>query len=289
MFSLEELFCSVDDFCSDFEPGWKEQLLTQGKCRLRNRRLSLSEIMTREIAFHLSAYKTFKTFYLEIVSSYWREAFPKLVSYHRFVEWQPSTLIPLMAYLRSRLGTSTGIGFIDSTSIKVCHNRRIKQHRVFKAIAKRGKTSVDWFYGFKLHLAINHKGELLNVALTTGNIDDRKPVKELLQGQFGQFFGDKGYISAPLARDLRASNVVLVTKFKKNMNNRLMTMLDKQLLRKRAIIESVIEQLKHISQIEHSRHRSPTNFVVNLLAGLIAYCHRDKKPSIAVDDLILCA
>lgn len=245
--------------------------------------------MTIEIAFHFSAHKTFKAFYLEIVSLYWREALTNLVSYNRFVEWQPSTLIPLMAYLRSRLGASTGIGFIDSTSIKVCHNRRIKQHRVFKAIAKRGKTSVDWFYGFKLHLAINHRGELLNVALTTGNIDDRKPVKELLKEQFGQFFGDKGYISAPLARALRDSNVILVTKFKKNMNNRLMTMLDKQLLRKRAIIESVIEQLKHISQIEHSRHRSPTNFVVNLLSGLIAYCHRDKKPSIAVDDFIFSA
>lgn len=109
--------------------------MTQGKRRFRDRRLSLSEIMTIEIAFHLSAYKTFKTFYLEIVSSYWREAFPNLVSYNRFVEWQPSTLIPLMAYLRSRLGASTGIGFIDSTSLKVCHNRRIKQHRVFQAIA----------------------------------------------------------------------------------------------------------------------------------------------------------
>lgn len=289
MFSLEELFCSVDDFCARFEPDWKKQLLAQGKCRFRSRRLSLSEIMTIEIAFHLSGYKNFKTFYSELVSLYWQKAFPNLVSYNRFIEWLPSTLIPLMAYLRSRLGVNTGIGFIDSTSIKVCHNRRIKQHRVFKAIAKRGKTSVDWFYGFKLHLAINHRGELLNVALTTGNIDDRKPVPELLKGQQGQFFGDKGYISAALARDLRNSNVILVTKFKKKMKNKLMTMLDKQLLRKRAIIESVIEQLKHISQIEHSRHRSPTNFVVNLLAGLIAYCHHDKKPSIAIDDSILSA
>ena len=152
MFSLEELFCSVDDFCARFEPGWKQQLIGQGKSRCRSRRLSLSEIMTIEIAFHASGYKNFQTFYLELVSLYWQEAFPDLVSYNRFIEWQPSTLIPLMAYLRSRLGTSR-IGFIDSTSIKVCHNRRIKQHRVFKAIAKRGKTSVDWFYGFKLHLA----------------------------------------------------------------------------------------------------------------------------------------
>lgn len=154
---------------------------------------------------------------------------------------------------------------------------------------------VDWFYGFKLHLAINHRGErtcphlLLNIALTTGNVDDRKPVCELLKEQHGQFFGDKGYISAALAQDLRQFNVILVTKFKKKMKNKLMTMLDKQLLRKRAIVESVIEQLKHISQIEHSRHRSPTNFVVNLLAGLIAYCHRPKKPSIAIDDNVLSA
>lgn len=287
MFSLEELFCSVDDFCILFEPGWKQQLLSKGKCRFRDRRLSLSEIMTIEVAFHLSGYRNFKTFYLELVSCYWKEAFPDLVSYNRFVEWLPSTLIPLMAYLRSRLGTSTGIGFVDSTSIKVCHNRRIKQNRVFAAIAARGKTSVDWFYGFKLHLAINHRGELLNVALTPGNIDDRKPVLELLKEHQGKFYGDKGYISKALAHDLRNFNIVLITKFKKNMNNRLIELLDKQLLRKRAIIESVIEQLKHISQIEHSRHRSPTNFVVNLLAGLIAYCHRPQKPSIAVDELVL--
>ena len=131
------MFCSVDDFCALFEPGWKQQLLTKGKCRFPNRRLSLSEIMTIEIAFHLSAYKNFKTFYLEVVSLYWCKAFPNLVSYNRFVEWQPDTLIPLMAYLRSCFGASTGIGFIDSTSIKVCHNRRIQQHRVFKAISQR--------------------------------------------------------------------------------------------------------------------------------------------------------
>lgn len=156
-------------------------------------------------------------------------------------------------------------------------------------MAQRGKTSVDWFYGFKLHLAINDRGELLNVVLTPGNVDDRKPVKQLLQKQHGKFFGDKGYISEALARDLRNLGVVLITKFKKNMNNRLMELSDKLLLRKRAVIESVIEQLKHICQIEHSRHRSPTNFVVNLLSGLIAYCHHDRKPSIAIDRFALSA
>ena len=122
MLSLEELFCPIEDFCRIFEPSWKQQLLANGKCRFRSRRLSLSEIMTIEVAFHLSGYKNFKTFYLELVSCYWQKAFPNLVSYNRFIEWLPSTLIPLMAYLRSRLGKSTGIGFIDSTSIKVCQH-----------------------------------------------------------------------------------------------------------------------------------------------------------------------
>ena len=140
---------------------------------------------------------------------------------------------------------------------------------------------------FKLHLAINDRGELLNIALTAGNVDDRKPVKELLQGQSGKFFADRGYISKALASSLRDSGIVLITKFKKNMNNRLMKLSDKQLLRKRAVVESVIEQLKHICQIEHSRHRSPANFIVNLLAGLIAYCHRNKKPSIAIERFAL--
>ncbi len=201
-----------------------------------------------------------------------RTAFPKLVSYHRFIEWLPSIVVPLTQYLYSRMGTSTGIGFLDSTSLKVCHNRRIFSHRVFKGMAQRGKTSVDWFCGatplgfpqhdkglarmyahqdgFQLHLAINDQGELLNVVLTPGNIDDRKPVKQLLQKQHGKFFGAQGYISKALADDLRNLDVVLITKFKKNMNNKLMELSDKQLLRKRALIESVIEQLKHICQIE---------------------------------------
>ena len=175
--------------------------------------------MTILISFHTSGCRNFKAFYLNIVSQHWQNAFPNLVSYQRFIEWIPSTLIPLNVYLQSRLATSTGIGFIDSTSIKVCHNRRIKTHRVFDGMAQRGKTSVDWFYGFKLHMAINDRGELLDIALTPGNVDDRKPVKKLLQRHSGKFYGDKGYISKALARELRTKGVVLVTKFKKNMNN----------------------------------------------------------------------
>lgn len=290
MLSLEDLFCSVDDFCQEFEPNWQQQLLSNGLYhRQRERRLCLSEIMTILIAFHQSSYRNFKAFYIEKVGAHWHLEFPGLVSYQRFVEWMPSALLPLCAYVRYQFGAVTGISFLDSTSLKVCHNRRIGQHKVFEGRATRGKTSVDWFFGFKLHLVVNDKGELLNFTLTPGNIDDRQPVPKLLQRLIGKVFADKGYVSQKLAEQLLNSvGIQLITKLKRNMKNRLMPLADRLLLRKRSIIESVIDQLKNISQIEHSRHRSPINFLVNLVCGLIAYCHQPKKPSLVLDvDLLL--
>ncbi len=189
MFSLEELFCCVDDFCQCFEPMWQQQLLTSGlQQRVRERRLCLSEIMTILIGFHQQHYRTFKHYYQDHVCVYWRDAFPAVVSYSRFISWIPSALLPVCAYLKHRCGNCSGISFLDSTRLKVCHNRRIHQHRVFQDLAARGKTSVDWFYGFKLHLVVNDQGELLKVMLTPGNTDDRKPVPELLKVLFGKVF-----------------------------------------------------------------------------------------------------
>lgn len=283
--SLEELFCDVDDFCQVFEPKWNHRLLGSGlKMRKRSGQLSLSERMTIAIAFHLEGYRNFKTFYNKKVAVHWRWAFPKLVSYQRFVSGLPSLVLPLCAYLKSCFGPCSGIGFIDATCIKVCHNRRIRQHKVFKHSAARGKTSVDWFYGFKLHLVVNERGELLNMTLTPGNTDDRKPVKDLLQGLFGKIFADRGYVSKKLALELlQACGIEFFAKPRRNMKNKLMRLTDKLLARKRSIIETIIDQLKNISQIEHSRHRSPVNFSVNLLCGLIAYCHQPKKPSLNLD------
>ena len=166
--------------------------------------------------------------------------------------------------------------------MKVCHNRRIHSHKLFRGCARRGRTSVDWFFGFKLHLVTNDCGELLWLHMTPGNVDDRRLVPELVKELFGKLFGDKGYISQPLFETLYEDGVHLVTKLKRNMKNRLISMFDKIMLRKRAIIESVADQLKNISQIEHSRHRSVANCFVNLLAGLIAYTYREKKPSLNI-------
>jgi hypothetical protein len=278
--SLETLFCLVDDFCQAFLPFWHSKLLESGS-KKRNRRsyLSVSEIMTLLIHFHQSNYRTFKHYYLQHVCRYLRSAFPGLVSYTRMVTLTKSVIGPLLFFLQTLTGEQTGIYFIDSTLLKVCHIKREKQHKVFKGLAQKARSTIGWFFGFKLHLVINEKGELMAFKVTRGNVDDRKPVPDLVKGLVGKLIGDKGYLSQPLFEQLYEQGLQLITKIKKNMKNKLMPIIDKVLLRKRAIIESVNDQLKNISQIEHTRHRSPWNFIVNLLCGLCAYALQPKKPS----------
>ena len=279
--SLLELFCHVDDFWQAFAPAFHRHLIETGqRQRRRSCSLSTSEVMTILIHFHQSHYRTFKAYYTEHVLLSLRAEFPGLVSYSRFVELMPSVLLPLCTYLDTCRGHCTGISFVDSTPLAVCHNRRIEQHRVFAGLAQRGKNSVGWFYGFKLHVVVNDCGELLACQITPGNVDDRKPLSQMAQHLFGKLIGDKGYLSKQVFERLFAQGIELLTPIKKNMKNRLVTLSDKWLLRKRAIIETIHDQLKNISQIEHSRHRSGANFLVNLVAGLLAYCHQPKKPSL---------
>lgn len=282
--SLLELFVSVDDFCQIFLPVWEQKLIADGsKKRHRTGQLNLSEIMTIIIYFHQSRYRNFKAYYTEHVCKHLCREFPNLVSYERFVILMPSALGPLSAYLKSLYGSCSGLSFIDSTALEVCDNHRIHQHKVFLGLAERGKGSMGWFYGLKLHLVINDRGEILACQITPGNVDDRKPVPMLCKRLFGKLIADRGYISQPLFEQLLDTfNVQLITRLKKNMKNHLIPLIDKLLLHKRAIIESVVDQLKNISQIEHTRHRSPTNAFINILAGLIAYCHQPKKPSLDI-------
>lgn len=279
--SLLELFCNVDDFIQRLRPSEAGRILgLQDTHPGPKPQMSLSEIITIVILFHQSGYRCFKCYYQGYVQKHLQSEFPTLVSYTRFVELMPRAADLLVLYLFSLFGQPTGISFIDATAIVVCRNQRIRRHRVFRGLAARGKTSMGWFYGFKLHLVINDRGEILAVAITPGNVDDRKPVPALAKRLFGKLFGDKGYLSQKLFEALLAMGVQLITPLRKNMKPRLMPWMDQVLLRKRAIIETVNDQLKNISQIEHSRHRSVTNFFVNLFAGLIAYSLRPKKPSL---------
>ncbi|MBC7806169.1 MAG: IS982 family transposase [Akkermansiaceae bacterium] len=278
--ALLPLFCSVDDFCLTNLPLIASQLLsTKGK-RNRVRSLSQSEIMTLLIAFQQSHSRNFKAFYLGFVCHYWKRDFPKSVSYNRFIEYIPSVIASLAADLKSLLGNCHGISFIDSTCLAVCHNKRINRHKVFAKTAKRGKTSVGRFHGFKLHLAINEQGELLALAFTAGNARDVQPVPTLLQGISGKVYGDKGYLSEPLRRGLLKQGIEIITKVRKNMKQRPLSAPEKSLLRKQSLVETVTDQIKNTAQIEHTRHRAGTGSLSNMLAALVAYCRQPKKPSI---------
>ena len=279
------LFVDVDDCWKAFEKMYAKHLIEDGT-RKRNRKsnLSTSEIMTILIAFQTSGYRTFKNFY-QYVLAHHRRDFPDLISYDRFIYLIPRVIIPLLVYLQTDgIEQPTGISFIDSTSLKVCHNKRINRHRVFDGIAQIGKTTMGWFFGFKLHLIINDRGGLLGCHLTAGNVDDRSVVEIMANGLFGKLFGDKGYISQSLFEKLLAKGIKLVTNMRANMKCRLMQWQEKILLRKRSLIETVNDTLKNVCQIEHSRHRSPINFLAHLIAGLVAYTRLPKKPSLKIEN-----
>jgi hypothetical protein len=279
-----QLFVEIDDFWKNVEIIYDKHLLEDGtRKRSRPCRLSVSEIMTILISFQTSGYRDFKGYYTYLLKNH-RCDFPDLISYDRFVTLMPRAVIPLFGYLQLHgLAKPTGISFIDSTCLRVCHNKRIKRHRVFEGLAAIGKNTMGWFYGFKLHLIINECGGLLSFRLTKANVDDRDPVEPMTKGLFGKLFGDKGYISKPLFEKLFKRGIELVTNIRSNMKSVLMTLEDKILLRKRSLIETVNDTLKNVCQIEHSRHRSAINFLVHLLSGLIAYTKLPKKPSLKIE------
>jgi len=275
------LFCEIDDFCRVFEKLYQPRALKgQKRCRNRKTKLSLSEVMTILVMYHQSGYRNLKAFYLEKMCLQHQADFPNLCSYRRFVQLQSRAVLPLFFYLAAKRGACTGISFIDATALKVCHNLRIRAHRVFRGSAARTQSSTGWYYGFKLHLAINECGEILGFYVTAANVDERSTADWISQDLWGKLVGDKGYISQTLFSKLMARGLQLITKLKKKMHNRLMLLEDKLLLRKRSIIETVNDQLKNISNIEHTRHRSLWNFLGNVAAGLIAYSWKEKKPSL---------
>lgn len=281
---VTDIFVSIDDFCIQFEHELRKfQLPADPKQRNRSFTMSQSEVMTILVLFHLSQHKNLKHFYLFYIKKHMQAEFPKTVSYNRFVELIRSVLLPLTIYLKTaRSGKCSGISFVDSTPLRVCHNRRIHSNKVFADFAQRGKSSMGWFFGFKLHIIVNDKGEVINFALTEANVDDRQPLiaGKLLKEIWGKLFGDKGYISKTLFEMLFVDGIQLITKIRNNMKNTLMNINDKILLRKRALIETINDELKNICQIEHSRHRSVANFLCNTIAGLVAYSFLPKKPAI---------
>lgn len=286
---LTEIFYHTDEFCKQFEKDIQKILLPNRK-RNRKGSLTLSEIMTINTYFHHSGYKNFKFYYCKYVRVHLKKAFPSLVSYNRFVELQQQTALPLalLAKLMGK-GKCSGVSFMDSFCLKVCHIRRVYSHKTFRGLATKGKTSVGWFYGFKVHLVISHTGEIIDFHITPGNVADNNlnVVTKITKRLFGRLFADKGYISRLLFASLYSRGITLFTRLRKNMKQKVMHVYDKFLLQKRGVIESVNAILKEDLCIEHTRHRSPINFLGNIFSAIVAYAFRPKKPKIHLPQELL--
>ena len=281
-----EIFYLADEFCQEFDKTVSKRSL--GNEPKKKPKMTQSEVITIMVVFHYGSFKNMKHFYLNYVVVHLKGYFNKTVSYNRFTELMQAAILPMAVFLKTcRLGKSTGISYIDSTSISVCKNKRIPRHKVFDGIAQRGKSTMGYFFGFKLHIVINDKGEILSFVVTPGNTDDREPLKDkrFIKKIKGKLYADKGYISQSLTELLFVDGLHLITHIRNNMKNVLMEMKDKILLRKRSVIETINDKLKNICSIEHSRHRSLGNFMTNLLSALIAYSFFPKKPAIKYETI----
>lgn len=277
---ITELYSFIDDFCQIYLEYEKKKLLPSLKIRNRSCGMSLGEMLTIMVMYHTSYAKNFKYFYKSYIEYLHKDDFPSALSYNRFVELMPRLFIPLNVLLHMLLGKQTGTYFIDATTIKACHNARRYSNKVFNGFAKQGKSSMGFFYGFKLHVIINEKGEIVALKLTKGNVDDRTPVADLTKDLIGSIYADKGYIKQNLFINLYERGLKMIHGIKKNMPNKLMDLKEKIMLRKRNLIETIFDYLKNKMSLEHTRHRSPINAFVHILSTLIAYCFKKSKPSI---------
>ena len=275
------VFTIVDDFCKAYEDWLNHKLLSSGKQRNRSGKLTLSEALSIVIFYHFSEFKHFKIYYQTFVLN--GNYLKNVPCYDRFIQIIPSLFLPIVIMMHYLSGKHTGIYYADSTHFAVCKNMRISRHKTFEGLAARGHSSIDWFYGFKLHMIINDKSEIIAIKITKGNIDDRKAFEEMVlkKNIKGRCYADKGYISKNLFIRLYNRGLILITGIKSNMKNYLMPILDKIFLRKRFIIETIFGYIKEHFNVRPNKHRSPTNFFVSLFAALIAFQIKPSKPKIS--------
>ena len=279
---LVSIFCEIDDFCKELDKNMSQLQLTGPSKGRRGPAccLSISEIMTVQILFQMVGYRNFKTFYTSFLQIYWKQYFPRLPSYQRFVELTHRSLYPLTLFAQLKSGKKTGIYYIDGSCLPVCHLKRSKRNKIFREIAQYGRTSVGWFFGLKIHLVINNLGEMIAFKITRGNVHDGAAAKSLLLSLEGLAFGDKGYIGKKLFDELLKNGLKLITRKRKNMKEKLLVNdYEKQLLNQRNLIETVFDCLKHKYHVWHTRHRSIINAMTNLIAALAAYAIEPLKVS----------
>jgi hypothetical protein len=285
---LTKLYCFIDDFIKTLmklptgeviAKGWK------GK-RGPERRLSLQEVITLNIMRFYIKVNDLKAFH-RLASQSYREYFPKLPNYENFLKASNKSLpafVVLLWYLLflNRGMKYGGIFFMDSTALSVCDNHYISSHKVAKGFAARGKTTKGWFYGFKLHGVCDAMGNLLQVAFTSGNVNDSLMVEKLTEMLDGLYVADAGYLlKAETFKALFEKHKRVMAAARKNMK-RLMTAEQKVLLRKRSIIETTWDVLKERFELVYHLARKMDGLFRHYCSSLISFLlqpllHMDNK------------
>lgn len=280
--TLTRLFIFIDDFSQAFysyaEKDPDDAILAPYSKRdvQNNCQLCLSEILTILVYFHFSGFKTFKHYYKFLESHHLKE-FPNLISYTRFVEIKHNYTFELFILSQTISADCDGLSYIDATHLPVCHIKREHSHKTFNGIASKSKSTMGWYFGFKLHLISNRYGHLISYELTLATVDDRKAPDKLFEKVFGELYGDKGYIGKPFIDRMSEKSIKIITALKKNMKPKIMSEEQSENLNKRSIIESVFNCLKNHTNLQHTRHRNPKNYLINLISSITAYCFRFVK------------
>ncbi len=278
---ITETFVEIDDFCKKFLPQWKKYLITENNYNFKPGpavSISESEIITILLIYHSANFGHFKNFYKGFILELLKKYFPEAPSYNRFLELIPRVMLPLIFFMNSKMGKKTGIYYIDSTPLSVCHNLRSGRNRVFKDLASHGKSSTGWFFGLKIHFVFNDQCEIVALKITPGNIHDTHPVEDLTKDLIGKLFGDKGYLGKEIVKNLLKRGLHLITRVRKNMKSIPLNVADKILLNGRNIAETIIGRIKEFSSLNISKHRSVTNAFANVCAAIIAYQLNPIKP-----------
>ncbi len=273
---LEQLYFFVSELTA-FVQNRCPQLV--GRIQVgRNHKLTPAELLTISLYRFVTKQQDFKTYY-GFLKGYHAREFPQLPHYSQVLRYQKQ-LLPfeslllslLMAMNRSNFKNAKEyLMFVDGSEIPVCTNKRIFTHKVSRIIAQRSKSSKGWFYGFRLHILCDRKGNLLGIKITPGNIDERKMVLKLIKDLQGILVADAGYISSELQKKLSGLNVWFLTGVKKNQK-KLMTKANHLLLKARQRVETTIGVLKQRLGLVTSLPRSVPGYQVHYVLVCLAYC-----------------
>ena len=279
MFEFTTLFCTIDDFFQKNEAIYWQYLKQENpKVRHRSGVLCLSEIIFIAVWYKNSQIHHFKAFY-GMIKRFYSKLFKALPSYQRMIYLINQYQMVLQAlHISLTSNTQTACAWVDSTTLPVCKNQRIQRHKSLKQIATRGKSSMGWFYGCKLHVLVDAQGHFIQTQLSHGHISDVKMLPKLSQGYIGKIFGDRGYISENLKDQLLKQGIELITYHRKNMRPVALSTKDEAMLRQRNKIETIFSLLKQQYNLVSSRHRSISGYFAGIYASLCAYqiCHQNK-------------